>query len=221
MSQISPPLRILLVCAIAFLAAWTLFLRPGGSAAEPAAPAATTTAPASAAGGEAASTAPGTAVEAANTVAAKAQQSTGEAAPAAAPATGTAPAAAPAAAEAPAASAEVIEAAERSGLPSRLVKGIEDRKVLVLLFWNPKADDDRAVRREIREADEHHRKNVVFHTANIEDIARYQQITRGVNVQQSPAVVVVDRKLHAESLVGYSDHTLIEQSIDDALRAAK
>src|ERR671910_3084165 len=44
MSQISPPIRILLVCAVAFMAAWMLFLRPKTDAGAPAAsaPAATT-----------------------------------------------------------------------------------------------------------------------------------------------------------------------------------
>ena len=32
MSQISPPIRILIVCAVAFLAAWMLFLRPSADA---------------------------------------------------------------------------------------------------------------------------------------------------------------------------------------------
>ena len=36
MSQISPPIRILLVCAVAFLAAWMLFLRPSADAGAPA-----------------------------------------------------------------------------------------------------------------------------------------------------------------------------------------
>src|SRR3712207_9151757 len=42
MSQISPPIRILLVCAVAFLAAWMLFLRPKDDAGVPAAATPTT-----------------------------------------------------------------------------------------------------------------------------------------------------------------------------------
>src|ERR671921_586231 len=37
MSQISPPIRILLVCAVAFMAAYMLFLRPKDNAGTPAA----------------------------------------------------------------------------------------------------------------------------------------------------------------------------------------
>jgi hypothetical protein len=67
MSQISPPIRILFVGAIAFFAAWMLFLRPGSEA--PVAPPAAVE-PATAAGGAPAQTAPGTAVESANDTAA-------------------------------------------------------------------------------------------------------------------------------------------------------
>ena len=52
MSQISPPIRILLVCAVAFMAAWMLFLRPKDNAGTPAAstPSAATSTPAEAGG---------------------------------------------------------------------------------------------------------------------------------------------------------------------------
>src|SRR5215210_9468225 len=67
MSQISPPIRILLVCAVAFMAAWMLFLRPKDDAGTPAA--ATPTAPSTRpvdAGGEQSSSLAGKAVEKAN-----------------------------------------------------------------------------------------------------------------------------------------------------------
>src|SRR5215208_3570222 len=100
MSQISPPIRILLVCAVAFLAAWMLFLRPSTDAGTPAADAPPTTqaTPPVEAGGEKADSLAGKAVEAANEATAKqdarAEQLAGgageTAATAATPATATA-----------------------------------------------------------------------------------------------------------------------------------
>jgi hypothetical protein len=113
-----------------------------------------------------------------------------------------------------------MSAAVKAGMPARIIKAIEKRKIVVLLFWNPKAADDQAVRKEMRQADAY-RKKTVFATAKISDIARYGQITRGVDVKQSPTVVVVDRKLNAEALVGYQDRAAIEQAISDALRASR
>ncbi len=225
MSQISPPIRILALSAVGFLAAWMLFLKPGEPAVEPAVPPAN--APAVAAGGAPAQTGPGRVAEAANDLKANAARSTGSeenavGGPPATPAAGAAPAATGAAAGAPAVAVDgkAMRAAVKAGMPTRIVKAIEKQKIIVLLFWNPKAADDRAVRKEMRQADAY-RKKTVFATAKISDIARYGQITRGVDLKQSPTVVVVDRKLNAEALVGYQDRTAIEQAISDALRASR
>ena len=226
MSQISPPIRILLVCAVAFLAAWMLFLRPSADAG---APAAETPVPAAGqpveAGGEQAQSFAGKAVEKANDAKAKADATSaridatsdgvGESAPATAPAaTATQPAPAGAAAAKPAA------AKAAGGLPLRVLHAIGDRKVLVLLFWSPKSADDRAVRKALAGIDRHHGR-VLAHAANIKRIAAYQQITRGANVEQSPTVVVIDRNRTVRTLVGFVDRTTIDQAVTDALRASK
>src|SRR5918994_7622195 len=93
MSQISPPIRILLVCAVAFMAAWMLFLRPSSDAGAPAAdaPAPAASTPPVEAGGEQADSLAGKAVEAANDATAKqdarAEELAGGAGGTAAPAT--------------------------------------------------------------------------------------------------------------------------------------
>ena len=72
MSQISPPIRILLICAVAFMAAWMLFLRPKDDAGAPAAvTAAPATTPPVAAGGKKADGLAGKMVEKANDSTAK------------------------------------------------------------------------------------------------------------------------------------------------------
>jgi hypothetical protein len=220
MSQISPPIRILGLCAIGLIAAWFAFLKPGDPAPVPAAttPPATTT-PNVAAGGAPATTGVGSVTEAANTLKANADAKTGGAAPA------DAAAAAPAATVADPASpaltgGKVDKAAAQSGMPLRVLKAIADRKVMALYFWNPKAADDRAVDAELRRAAKG-RKNLFVHRATLSEIARYGQITRGVDVKQSPTLVVVDRKLQAEALVGYTDRAMIEQAVDDAQRVKK
>jgi cytoskeletal protein RodZ len=222
MSQISPPLRILLVGSIVFLAAWFAFLRPGGGTgttapATPSAPAATDTT----AGNT--SSAPGAAVDAATSAASAAATadaaSAGETAATTATATPAATTTAPKAGATPSA-AEVAAAAElkAADLPAPVAKALAADKVLVLCFFNPKAADDRAVRAAVKGVGRHH-GDVVVHVANVKDIARYAPITRGVDVQQSPSVVVVDRKLQGELLTGYVDRVTIQQAVSDALRA--
>jgi hypothetical protein len=221
MSQISPPLRILLIGSVVFLAAWFAFLRPGGGSDTASAPApAATTVPAKDPGATTHS-APGAAVQSAASAAQKteAAQSAamGDSAPATSTGTGATTATAPSVPKAAPAGSKQADAAKAS-LPLSVAKAMASKKVMVLLFWNPKAADDKAVRRAVKGIGSHKGK-VAVHVANVADVARYAPITRGVDVQQSPSVVVVDRKLQAELLTGYVVRQTIEQSVSDALRA--
>jgi hypothetical protein len=212
MSQISPPIRIILVAAVALLAAWMLFLRPQAETVEPTA---ATEPPLAAAGGEAAQSAAGAAVEHANAAKAATEGRATDVASAEVVSGGTE---APARAAAQPATATPAEAeAEAAGLPRRVRAALAEDKVVVLLLWSPRAADDRAVRAELADVDRHGGK-VVVEAAPIRRIARFQRITRGANVAQTPTVVVVDRDRKVETLVGYADHVSIDQLVTDALR---
>ena len=225
MSQISPPIRILLVCAVAFMAAWMLFLRPKDDAGTPAA--ATPTAPSTRpveAGGAPAESLAGKAVEQANNATAaqdaRAEELAGGAGETAA-GTPTTGATAVTPVEDPATGTKpgklTAKAAEAGGLPVRVLRALGDRKVVVLLFWSPKAADDKVVRKALSGIDRHKGK-VLAHATNVKRIASYGQITRGAEVEQSPTVVVVDRNRKVETLVGYVDRVTIDQAVTDALR---
>jgi hypothetical protein len=225
MSQISPPIRILLVCAVAFMAAWMLFLRPKSDAVSPAAsnPAPAATTPVDA-GGPQAQSAAGQAVEQANDAAAAQDARTEElaAATGAAADTPTATTATPPADDPTAAPAadQAAAPAEDTGLPLRVLKALGDKKVVVLLFWNPKSYEDKIVRHAIKRVDRHKGK-VVVHVANVKAVADYAQITRGANVEQSPSVVVVDRDRAVTTLTGFNGRRAIDQVVADAVRTSR
>jgi hypothetical protein len=219
MSQISLPVRILLAGAILLLAAWFTVLKPSDDATTAAVPAPVPTtvpakdpnATASSAAGKVVQKAVAAKETAEQAGAAAAGETTSAAAGAAAKATAAAPKAAAAA------KAAVKADPKTKGLPLRVAKAVADHKVLVLLFWNPKAADDRLVHRAVAGIGRHKGK-VVVQSANVAHIARYAPITRGVDVQQSPSVVVVDRDLQGELLVGFVDRQSIEQAVGDALK---
>jgi predicted nucleotidyltransferase len=224
MSQISPPIRILLVSAVAFLAAWMLFLRPKDDAGTPAA---SNPAPATRpveAGGQKAESLAGKAVEKANEATAaqdaRAEQLAGGAGETAAtPSTSSATATPSADSATPGAEPAKLtkNVAAAGGLPVRVLHALADRKVVVLLFWQPKAAEDKAVRKALNGVDRHKGK-VLAQAAHIKRIAAFGQITRGANVEQSPTIVVVDRNRKVETLVGYVDRMTIDQAVTDALR---
>jgi hypothetical protein len=230
MSQISPPIRILLVAVIGLCAAYMLFLRPKteDTAAPAANPAAATPVPAKDPNAQTQSK-PGAIVQKAvrDTQAASAQSKVaageapgGLAADNAATTTGvnTNPvtqAPAPGNVGAPA----KLSAKQLGVLPSDVRKAVVQRKVLVLLFYNNRSDDDKAVRRALSHVDRF--GGQVFVDAHwIKNVAPYQAITRGADLEQSPTIVVTDRNLKAETLVGYVDAETIEQAVVDALRAS-
>src|SRR4051794_30384968 len=93
---------------------------------------------------------------------------------------------------------------DTAGLPKRVAKAIDDKKVVVLFFYTPKSADDRATKKAVAKVDRWHGE-VVVQGANVKSVSRYAKIARGADVSQSPTIVVVDRNLKAERLVGFQD----------------
>ena len=214
MSQISPPIRIVLVAAVAFLGAYMLFLRPKDEAAPPAEPAPNvqTNAPAVSQPGKVAEAAQG-AVAAANGQLEQQESvdgvDAGEAAAGTQAGTTTKEGAQPTAAAAP--------TVDVKGLPKPIAKAIRKNKTLVLLFWNGKSADDKAVHKALAKVDRWDGR-VYVGSAPIKQISKYGRIARGVDVEQSPTVVVADSQMRAETLVGYVDTRTIDQAVVDAFR---
>ena len=216
MSQISPPIRILVVLAIAVTGVYMLFMRPKTDVVPPADPAPNvqTSEPAVSKPGKIAESAQG-AVQAANGQL-SAQESVdgvdaGEAA------AGTTKSGTETAKPGTAAPATAAVEDDLKGLPKPVAKALRNDKVLVLLFWNGKSADDKAVHAALKKVDRWNGR-VSVQTASIRKIARYGRISRGVNVEQSPTIVIADPDLRAETLVGYVDTTSIDQAVVDAFR---
>jgi hypothetical protein len=234
MNQISPPIRIVLIAVIGLVAVYMLFLRPKAEVAAPVAatPAATTPVPAKDPGAKTNSK-PGAIVQSAITKTTSASEqakvAAGEAPGGLAADTGNG-AAATGAATTGTASAPGVPATAATPtspvtketlaqLPKDIRGAVAKHKVLVLLFYNNRSADDRAVRRALSHVNTYGGQvSVAPHW--IKTVARYQAITRGVDVEQSPTIVVADRNLKADTLVGYVDRETINQAVVDAIRAS-
>jgi hypothetical protein len=235
--KISLPFRILLVVFLVFVVVWFAILRPkaAGDVEPAAAPApgvtglATATdkaksavdaSQASAAANEAAANAVGdasTTTKPSSTNAKGAATATKAAKPPTA--AKTAKTAKPATAPKPAAPAKPVAnglAADAApGDPSRpLLAAVDAGKVAVVLFWNKNASDDRATRRALRAIDLHHGK-VVASAVPLEDVGRYEAITRGAQVLESPTVLVIGAGGKARAITGYTETQEIDQAVSD------
>ena len=223
MSQISPPIRILLVAAVLFAAAWMLVLRPKNDAGAPAKPAASTpTAPGVKGLTNAVAKAQG-AKAAQESRDAKVQAATGGAP--AASAQGATAAKPGTAAQAVQAAPVAIPAAVLAKLPARVSGALKAHKLLVLGVvntdhkpWRLMSDDDRLVRDALKGVNRY-KGDVVVQTVPLAGLSRYGALVGDLDVSQSPAVVIVDRTLKATRLDGFVDRAAIDQAIADARRA--
>jgi hypothetical protein len=220
MGHVSRPLIGLLVATVAFFAVWTIALKPhsssngGGtsgagsnqSAIDKAHQAVTSSNNASVAhGGTVATTTTQSAVQAtttAPTTSTPAQSGTSTTASGAKTTTGQ---------RAGATAKDTAKA--RATL---ITHALRTHKVVVLLFFNPRASDDRAVQQELGSIPVR-RGAVVKLAVPLRDLSDYPVVTTQMQVNASPTLVFIDRSRQASRIIGYASTFEIAHRIDDAL----
>jgi hypothetical protein len=218
MANVPKPLLGLLLSAVAFFAVWTVALKgnsssgggsPTGvgqyqSAINQAHQAARTSDAANAALGAPVTTAPSTS----NSHLATSAQNTLSAATA--HTTVSHPAQGPAAKS---------EASASAGNQVRLLESaLSAHKVVALLFYNPAAADDLAVKQELTAAAAPKGK-VVKVAVPVSELSRFSAISNQVPVTIAPTLLIIDRAGQAASLTGFADRFEIAQRIQGALAA--
>ena len=93
---------------------------------------------------------------------------------------------------------------------------VSAHKVVALLFYNPQAADDQALKRELA-AVPTHKGRVVKLAIPLDQAANFTAVTQQVPVNFSPTLVLVSGSGAATEIVGYSDPFEIDQRVDDAL----
>jgi hypothetical protein len=94
--------------------------------------------------------------------------------------------------------------------------GLNHHKVLAILFFNPAAADDRAVKHELDEIPARGGK-VVKLAVPLSELTRYPVITNQVQVTESPTLVLIDGQRKADLLTGYLDQLELSQRVSDAV----
>lgn len=215
MEQLSLPYRIALGAILLFGVLYLFVLKGSGDAQTAAAP------PAATAPGVAGL---GKAVDKSNGAAATQSASdaaTRSAAAAASGETTSAPATpAPAGAVGPATADSALppqagKTADGGDDPSApILADLKQGHTAVVLFAGTKASDDRSVRRAVKRVDRRDGK-VDVHTISIKRVADYEAITRGVDVLQSPTILVISKQRKARTIVGYTTTSEINQMVGD------
>jgi hypothetical protein len=102
------------------------------------------------------------------------------------------------------------------GLPVPVQRALNARKVVVILFWNRRAVDDRSVKASVDSLPRH--RNVAVFADGVKHLSHYTRITAAATISTTPSLVVVNRKGQAEVVPGYLDRQTIGQYIQNALR---
>jgi hypothetical protein len=101
---------------------------------------------------------------------------------------------------------------------STVQNALGTHKVVAMLFYNPAATDDQAVKHELASVPTHHRQ-VVKLTIPLSEAANFTPVTQQVPVNFSPTLVLIAPNGQAGEIVGFSDQFEIAQRVDDALAA--
>jgi hypothetical protein len=146
-----------------------------------------------------------------------------KAAPAAKPAVKSAPVAKPAVKSAPAAKPAVKATTVAKPAPvsaaaqvKLIANAIAAHDVVAVLFYNPAAADDQAMKKELG-AVPTDRGQVVKLAVPVSELTQFQGVTAQVPVVTAPTLIVIDPTRQATVLTGYASQLEINQRVADAL----
>ena len=97
-----------------------------------------------------------------------------------------------------------------------VVQAMRTHKVVAVLFYNPAAADDQAVKQELAAVPTDH-GHVVKLTIPLTELASYTAITAQLPVNISPTLVVIAPNGQVEEIAGFTDRVEIQQRVADAL----
>jgi hypothetical protein len=109
-----------------------------------------------------------------------------------------------------------------SGTPAQQ-KAVESElkggKVVLLLFWNPKASVDVAVHKELQAVGRKLRGKIAVHDALAKQVGSFGSITKAIQVYETPTILLVNRHGVTTTLTGLTDVYSLEQTIEEARHA--
>lgn len=106
-----------------------------------------------------------------------------------------------------------------SGAPAMQVAvehELAQNKTVVILFWSPRGSEDIAVRQQVPIAARALGRSVAVHYALPHQVTQYGKITNAVQVNQTPTILIVNKRGQTTTLTGLTDAFAIEQAVGEA-----
>jgi hypothetical protein len=95
---------------------------------------------------------------------------------------------------------------------------LKQGKVVAILFWNPKASVDLEVQRELRSVGHALGAKIAVHEAHASQVGTFGSITRAIQVDETPTILIVNKHGQTTTLTGLTDVFSVEQAIAEARR---
>jgi hypothetical protein len=112
---------------------------------------------------------------------------------------------------APGASGGATAVSRQHAVERQLAQG----KIVLILFWDAKGADDRAVHQAVGRV-RHSGMKIAVDEAGSHQVASFGTITRGVQVYGTPTLLIVNKTGKARTLTGLQDAYAITQAIQEA-----
>lgn len=99
---------------------------------------------------------------------------------------------------------ELIAAAEAAGMPLNVYEPLQDGKIVMLFFWEPKGQDDQHVNVSVNEVKSERGSKLVVIKEKISKKSKYDGIAKVADITQTPGIVIMYGQ-RADTWQGYID----------------
>jgi hypothetical protein len=93
---------------------------------------------------------------------------------------------------------------------------LKQGKTVLILFWTPHGSEDVAVHQQLPVVQHKLGKKVAVHSARASQVGDYGTVTHAVQVNQTPTLLIVNRRGQTTTVTGLTDAFAIEQAIAEA-----
>jgi hypothetical protein len=109
-----------------------------------------------------------------------------------------------------------IAVASGPAMQATVERELGRHRTVLVLFWNPKGSEDRAVRTQLPAVAHKLGATVAVHYSLPHEVAQYGKFTNAVQVNQTPTILLVNPHGQATTLTGFLDAYAIEQAVAEA-----
>lgn len=112
----------------------------------------------------------------------------------------------------------IARLAKRSGLPVPAYEALRDDKVVLVFYWNPKAQSDQETNQAVQRVKRERGKELAVFKRELSSDSRWAPLARAAEITQTPGIVMLYERT-ADSWQGYIDGAALNARIERLLES--